>query len=211
MPTAKEQLDRGGDIIWDDLYITNVKGTRLDILALCAEINLYEDIYSYSLYGSLVIADTKNILSEFPIIGQERLIFKCHTPTASEKPINRMFKIVKVSDIVVEGAKRVYTLHFISNDAYSDMIWSSNKSYFGRASASIKAILDELRAAFDPTIPTALANLTDIKHKKGDYSGTDWNEDGTGISLVSPQWGAFECIAYLTKYAAASQEQHQVI
>ena len=208
MASTDENLLRGGDIKWDDLYITNVKGTRLDILAICAEINLYEDIYSYSLYGSLVVVDTRNILSEFPIIGQERLFFKCHTPTAKETTIDRMFKIVKVSDIVVEGAKRVYTLHFISADAYSDLIWSSNKSYYGRASAVIKEIIKEMRTAFAPSIEALKAQhkitTEDMELKLSDISGKDWNEDGTGISLVSPQWGAFECIGYMTKYAAAS-------
>ena len=61
--------------------LTTSTGVTINISKLIAEINLFEDLFSNALYGSIFIVDTNNIISRGPIIGQERVHLKIAIPT----------------------------------------------------------------------------------------------------------------------------------
>ena len=43
------------------------------------KLNVYESLYNHAITGSLVIADTTNLISNLPIQGTERLSFRLAT------------------------------------------------------------------------------------------------------------------------------------
>ena len=53
----------------------NVEDKGIDIQKLVVEMNLFESIYKNSMTGSLVIADSINLIGKLPIQGTERLSF----------------------------------------------------------------------------------------------------------------------------------------
>ena len=47
------------------------------------ELNIYEGINQTAVYGTLVMVDSLNLISNLPIQGTERLFFKLSTPGSS--------------------------------------------------------------------------------------------------------------------------------
>ena len=54
--------------------MTDLKGEDINLKVV--EFNIYESIFSSSVTGSAVIADTQNLIGNLPIQGTERLSFK---------------------------------------------------------------------------------------------------------------------------------------
>ena len=83
---AKSDLQFAGEYIVDECSIITTSGKTFDIKQIVEEINIYENIYTASVTGSILVKDTTNIVNNFPIVGEERLVLKIITPQSiSEK------------------------------------------------------------------------------------------------------------------------------
>ena len=56
----------------------------VNIQSLVQELNIYEGIEQAAVYGTLVVVDSLNLISNLPIQGTERLMFKLSTPGTSK-------------------------------------------------------------------------------------------------------------------------------
>ena len=56
----------------------------VNIQSLVQELNIYEGIEQAAIYGTLVVVDSLNLISNLPIQGTERLFFKLSTPGTSK-------------------------------------------------------------------------------------------------------------------------------
>lgn len=179
-------IHAAGDIIWEEMYLVNYAGTELKILTMCNEINVYEDIFSHSIYGFITFIDTHNLINKFPIIGNELLVMKYRSPL-EKTSVDRLFAITKISDNSVEGNKRLYNIHFISWDAYANLSATENTALSGTPNQIIKKTIDNLR--------TKNSLKDDFKKK---LPGVFYAEDNAtnNLKIISPGWSHFECIAY---------------
>ena len=59
-------------------------GTVLDLKDQFASVNIYEDIFKNALTGDISIVDTNNLLTNLPIIGQEKLKLRLVTPNVND-------------------------------------------------------------------------------------------------------------------------------
>lgn len=185
-----EYIQSAGDIFWEDCFLTNHKQKRLDMLGLVAVVNIYEDIFSYGVHGNVIIIDTHNIVNEFPIIGQEKLHLVYYTPHASSEKVDRVFKVVRITDHVMEGAKQAYKLDFVSLDAFFDVTYSENRAFKGNGEQIIKTALNNLWNwhqiyTTEPITKPIIDSSTPINT----------------LNFVSPQWSTVECIRWVTKYS----------
>ena len=79
---ADSHLEFAGDYNLQYIHLHSHKGEGMvapkgeNIANLVIELNIYESIFSSSVTGSLVIADTHNLIANLPIQGTERLCFK---------------------------------------------------------------------------------------------------------------------------------------
>ena len=85
---GKSELQYAGEYLLEKCSILTVNGTELDIIPVVEAINLYEDIYSMTLSGDIAIKDTNNLVTNAPIIGEEKLLLKIMTPQASPKTVS---------------------------------------------------------------------------------------------------------------------------
>jgi len=126
------------------------KGT--DIKHLVVEMNIYESLFSNAITGSLVIADTLNLIANLPIQGTERLSFKLSTPGAhkashivdcTEESGHPMY-IYKLTDRqqAVDGMQ-VYTLHFCSREFLRNLRTKVSQSYSGRIDQMVSSIFGD--------------------------------------------------------------------
>ena len=54
---------------------------NLDKDFILTEINIFEDIFSHSVMGNVVVADTRELITKAAFIGQEKLTLKIQTPS----------------------------------------------------------------------------------------------------------------------------------
>ena len=84
-----DELKYAGEFRIDECTIITHEGFEYNINALIEAVNFYEDIYSATVSGSIIVKDTTNIVMNFPIIGQERVRLKnTNTPNKSYKRNN---------------------------------------------------------------------------------------------------------------------------
>lgn len=77
-------IQYAGEYKVDVCEILSSSGMALDIKDLFASISIFEDIFKNSITGTISLVDTNNLLTNLPIIGQEKLRIKVYTPNAQD-------------------------------------------------------------------------------------------------------------------------------
>jgi hypothetical protein len=75
-----DNLQFAGEFSLEKCDLISSSGVAADISKIVAEINIFEDIFSTALTGSIILADTNNLVDNMPIIGQEYISMKIITP-----------------------------------------------------------------------------------------------------------------------------------
>ena len=73
-----------GDFRISEVALVSAYGNVVGISANVIEVNIYEDINNNFLTGDITFADTDDVSSKLPILGQEYLEFKVRTPIKSK-------------------------------------------------------------------------------------------------------------------------------
>ena len=143
-----------GDYILKKLSIVSFDGIPVDIKALMQEFNIWESIYSSALTGSIVVADSINLINTMPLTGTETLEFQLFTRGAgdSEQSVidassktGHPFHIYKVSrrSQPKEGIS-AYTIHFCSRELLRSVRTRVSQAYNGPLhEAAIKIFTDQ--------------------------------------------------------------------
>tara|TARA_B100000287_G_scaffold328111_2_gene312591 strand:- start:1021 stop:2412 length:1392 start_codon:yes stop_codon:yes gene_type:complete len=138
-----------GQFVFGKVKIFSSSGNVIDISKLITAMNLYEDIYKTSITGDMVIADTNNIIMETPIIGQEFLGFKIHTPGLDEFALDyskHVFAITKItSRVSPQPGVNVYGLSFSSSEGLRNQRVKVTKSYTNTIDAIVEDLLSSAK------------------------------------------------------------------
>ena len=195
MSAESEKFNQPGDIVWEDLYLLNSNGARVDILGLCPEIHIFEDIFLSSMSGWATIVDTHGIIDTFPVMGQEELHVKFHTPTMGDSTMEKKFRVMSVTDREVVGNKQVYKIHFISYNAYVDLTFIESRALLGTSDVVIEQVLQGIldKATVLSHTPNKLKLIkgTELPHNR--------------MKFVSPGWASFKCINYAASQAISGE------
>jgi len=106
-------------------------GNSVDMRHIIVELNIYEDIFASTMSGDVVFSDTKDILSNFAVHGNEWLSISVDKP-GLDNPIKKAFRIYKVSDKIYGTGQNVnYTFHFCSEETILAPGIRFSKSYKG--------------------------------------------------------------------------------
>jgi hypothetical protein len=129
--------------------LTNrVKGENISNMVV--ELNVYESIYNQSITGTLVIADSRNLIGKLPIQGTERLSFRLATKLNTYHHDNSL-------DFTEEGGHplhiykltnkeqlndniQTYTLHFCSKEFLRNLRTKVSESFSGRMDQAVYSI-----------------------------------------------------------------------
>jgi len=135
---------------------------RLSISSMYVSFNIFEDIYSNFLTGSIVINDATNLLGEFPIAGDEKIeiIFRSiNTPIS----IVSIMRVTGISEMTrLNEHMNIYTLHLTSEIAIRSEKQKISRSFpKGNIHRIVKTICEDyLNMTYD----------IDVKYiEKGDY------------------------------------------
>lgn len=89
---------------------------EVDIRNLMIELNIFEDIFSNTISGHIILGDALNLPELMPIIGEETLEIKfASSNNGNFTYFDKVFDIYKMSDTSLEGDKaKTYVLYFTS-------------------------------------------------------------------------------------------------
>ena len=140
------EIQYAGEYHIEVCEIYAASGTVLDLKDQFASVNIYEDIFKNSLTGDISIVDTNNLLTNLPIIGQEKLKLRIVTPNADDDNTRTMavdftdtpLYIYKVSSKVsINDNTNAYTLSFTTPEAVRSNRIRVTQAFEGEPSVDI--------------------------------------------------------------------------
>jgi hypothetical protein len=158
--------------------IVSSTGKRIDITGMMGTLTLYEDIFSNTMSGSVVIQDSLDLIDSVPLIGQEQLRLTIQTPTLTNK-IEKVFYIYKLQNRATSKRSQIYMLNFCSRELIYSVNSKVAKAFSGNISDTVSSIF---------TDPRYLASDTKLLLEKTKNS----------YNFVAPYWSPLETINWLT-------------
>ena len=191
-------LQSAGSVEIQTLSLISSSGLFINLTDYMAEINIFEDMFSSFMGGTITIVDSRNLLKEVPIVGDEYIVVKIKTPTV-ESFISKTFRVFSVTDreIVRDLNTQTYNLHFISKEAVLDSIKPLYKSFSGKISDVAQKIFDDYLSNFR-TID-AIKQTLEINPQKSRL--VVYPETQNSVKFVSPGWTPFKCLNWLASKA----------
>jgi hypothetical protein len=138
----QQTLRFAGDVSVGKIRVTSQSGFFQDIANQVIGIQIFEDLLSPFITGTLIIKDSLDLVNLFPFVGEEYVELDIKTPTLRTGNISGKFYIYKMTDRELTGDKQVvYQLHFTSQDALLDLNKSVSKTFSGKISDIAKTLL----------------------------------------------------------------------
>ena len=78
-------LQTAGEFIIEELKLVTTSGLEVDLTTSVIGLTLFEDIFSMTISGTVAIADSVNLASYGPLLGQEYLHLKISTLTFKDE------------------------------------------------------------------------------------------------------------------------------
>ena len=126
------KLNYAGEYAISELKLMSSSGNVVDLSMAYTALSLFEDIFSSSMSGLVVVTDTNNILMNLPVTGQDYLSMKIVTPSLEKNPIDytqTVFAVNKIDTRVDADGTQVFQLHFISPELLRNERVRISKSY----------------------------------------------------------------------------------
>jgi hypothetical protein len=142
--SSGETLKFAGEVSLDKVRIITPSGFYQDIAGQVINVQVYEDIFSPFITGSLIVKESLDLVNLFPFIGEEYLELEIRTPSLEKNNIKSTFYIYKMSDRELLGDRGVvYQLHFISVEAISDLNKKISKTFTGKVSDLVQKFITD--------------------------------------------------------------------
>lgn len=181
MSNYTETLQNAGEVILDIAQIISTNGVGFDVTNQLVQIDLYEDIFSPFIKGTITLLESIDLLNLFPLVGEEMITLGFHTPTCAPNHYRRQqFYIYKMSDMTNTSFKsNLYVLHFISIESVTNLNTRISKTFSGKIS---DIALDLLKGK---------TNLNTTKQV---------NVEATPNStkFIANYWSPMKCLTYIT-------------
>jgi hypothetical protein len=162
------------------LELINSGGQSIDLRKIFMELQIFQDLYSSVMNGSILINDGNDVFGNFYFVGNEYLKVSIDKPGLN-RPLERMFRVYKSSDRRPSNdSGQLYILHFCSDELVSSNQILVSKSYKSTKIRSVVAdiLLKEL-------------NVDESRiHKLEDTSGN--------FDFIIPNYRPFEAIQWVT-------------
>lgn len=114
-----------------------------DIRYMIHDITISEGMSKSSMRGHITIADSANLIDEYPIRGEEKLLLKYEDPFKNEVELSFQVYAVTGVDISTQGSVLVYKLHIVSESRARSESALISRSYAGRISDMVREIHSE--------------------------------------------------------------------
>lgn len=161
-------------------------GQMLNLKPFMVELSYFEDLYSCSISGELLVSDTLGIIANYMVNGTEFIQMEFRKDYTDDKPIQKLFRVYKVSKRKIDLNNMVenFLLKFCSEELLLSEQYRISKSYKNKKISEM--------------ITDILKNY--LKVGSNDKSVSIENTKGT-YDFVLPNKKIFETINWLASYA----------
>ena len=191
-------LTFAGEVVINKMEIVSINTSFVvDLQNMFLGINIYEDIFSPFINGTLVVQDANALINRLPIVGEEFLDLDIVTPGFPDEDkkhsIHGRFYVYKISDRQYANDRLVsYILHFVSVEALLDMNIKLSKGF---NSAKISDIASEILKQYS-YFQNDSKELTDEQLERFNIE-----ETSNGHAYVSNFWSPVKNLNYLAEHA----------
>lgn len=175
-----DKIAKAGDVDVKRVEVVNSKGFVVNITNQIVKIEIYEDLFSPFITGNITVADSLDLSSLFPLIGEERLNLELCTPgfKGRSNVISDQFYLYKMTDRDhIAESNVVYRLHFVSMEGIVDVNRRISKTFQGKHSDIVKAILGT--DGFNSKKPAVVETTS------------------SATKFISNFWSPAKCVAFL--------------
>jgi len=142
---AGRGIQFAGDYNIKEIKLFTSSGNVIDLSEAVITMNIYEDIFSPAITGSIAVVDTNAIITNAPITGQDYLSFKITTPGLENQSIDFTENVMSIyridTRVSVSSGTEVFTLHFCSPEGLRDNRVRVSKSYTKSIDNIVKDVL----------------------------------------------------------------------
>lgn len=189
MQSSQKAVRFAGDVSIDNVQIITRNGFAQNIAAQVISIQIFEDLFSPFISGSIVVKESLDYINLFPFAGEETLDLQISTPSLQKGNISGKFYIYKMTDRELLGDKSVvYQLHFISPEAIIDMNKKVSRVFGDKA----ETIVDYLTKD----------QINGLQTKKN----VNIEESSKVIKFISNFWSPTKAIQYVTNGAVNKKD-----
>ena len=150
------EIQYAGEYQLEEIKLFSSSGNIIPLNGLMVTLNLFENIFSPSMSGSITILDTNSIVLNMPVIGQEYLSFKIKTASISGEETDiidfteNVFSIYKIDSRLEGTNSELITLHFASPEMLRNIRTRVSKSYTNRIDKIVTDVLQNERYINSP-------------------------------------------------------------
>ena len=203
----RDSIQKAGDVLIEQLSLITSNNIVIDLSDFLVELNIYEDMFSNFLRGTIMLSDSRNLIQTGPIIGEEFLSITIRTPSFSQK-IKKTFKVYKVSDrkIVRDNNTQVYLLHFVSVEVYYDILLPLFIPFEGKITDIAGRVFTDFIAATRDYDINENERQTEVREVDNETPLIVLNDTANDVKFVSPGWTPFKIINWLASKAIPKNE-----
>lgn len=181
MATSTNYISYVGEVEVTRANIVTPSKQTIDIRSLIIETSIYEDIFSNTLSGHVIIQDSLDLINNVPLIGQEILDLDIKTPSLSES-ITKTFYIYKLQQHKTSSRSQTYMLNFCSKE----LIYATNT---------------KVAQAFSGNIGETVTSIFRDDRYIGSTSALYVDTTKNNYSFIAPYWSPFETINWISAKA----------
>ena len=126
------ELNYAGEYDLLELNLHSSSGNVVNLENSYREINLFENMFSNTITGTILVLDIDNIIMNLPVVGQEYLSFKIQTPTLEDHAIDytkHLMSVYKIDSRLPNKNAEAFMLHFCSPELLKNKRIRLSKSY----------------------------------------------------------------------------------
>jgi len=169
--------------------VSYASNREIDITKIWDEVEIFEDLYTNCLSGSITITDSLNLIYHFSICGREKLVITLKTPyfdsVYGDTAVTRTFRVYKISDREPRANDKSlrYTLHFVSEEFVKSQQTKISKAYEGRTDEIIRSIYEDyLKVEYGDGLSNKLLDASRTLHRQ---------------KFIIPYWSPLSAINWL--------------
>lgn len=183
--TNSQGLDFAGQVFIENATLRGANGVMQNVTAQIRSLSIHEGINNKFLYGNMLLVETHDFASLFPLTGQEILDLILTTPgTEGEGTIDALFYVYKMTNRHIMTDKSIaYKLHFVSLEGFYSLNKKISRAFTGNPTDIMRDIL--------------------TNQKDGLETGKDllFEEASREIKYISNYWSPTKNIDYLKSVA----------
>ena len=146
MALPKETFQKPGDYILEGPMLVGGSGKMFNFDMLVLELNIYQDIDTPYMSGSILISEASGLFETMPFLGLELLLFKLRTP-GSDNSIDFSVYHAMVYNVGARtpsgNRQQTYVLNFTTLEAFKNTRTKISKSFKGNISQMIAEIMSD--------------------------------------------------------------------